>query len=282
MRDLSSVTLLFTSIALLAVAPACDKQKAGSDEEAAEQQAAKSGESAESEESTGDEAGESDDGDESGESDMSGESAEVDEALMEPGEADQEAPETFKVKFETTKGEFVGQFHREWAPNGADRLYNLVKLGFYDDVAFFRVIDGFMAQFGMKGVPKVDNTWEKATIEDDPVEKPNKRGYITFAQRKQPNSRTTQLFVNYTDNSESLDKRGFAPVGKVVEGMEIVDELYAGYGEGAPRGDGPSQKKLRSEGNSYLRENFPKLDWLESASVVETSGGDDESKDSDE
>jgi peptidyl-prolyl cis-trans isomerase A (cyclophilin A) len=276
MRYLSYAASLFSIAALLAFAPACDKQKAGSDEEAVEQKTDESETSGESEESNGEQAGESD------EMGGSGESAEVDEALLKPGEADEEAPETFKVNFETTKGEFVGEFHRKWAPNGADRLYNLVKIGFYDNVAFFRVIDGFMAQFGMKGVPKVDNTWEKATIEDDPVEKPNKRGYITFAQRKQPNSRTTQLFVNYTDNSESLDKRGFAPVGEVVEGMEVVDELYAGYGEGAPRGDGPSQKKLRSKGNSYLRENFPKLDWLESASVVETSGGDDKSKDNDE
>lgn len=279
MRNLSYVASLLSIAALLAFAPACDKQKAGSDEEAAEQQAEESGESDESAESEGassEETGESD------EMAAGGESAEVDEALLKPEEADEKAPETFKVKFETSNGEFVGRFHRKWAPNGADRLYNLVKLGFYDDVAFFRVIDGFMAQFGMKGVPKVDAAWKEATIEDDPVEKPNKRGYITFAQRKQPNSRTTQLFINYTDNSESLDQRGFAPVGKVVEGMEVVDELYAGYGEGAPRGDGPSQKKLRNEGNAYLRENFPKLDWIESASIVETDGGDAESKDSDE
>jgi peptidyl-prolyl cis-trans isomerase A (cyclophilin A) len=277
MRDLSSVTLLFASIALLACAPACDKQKAGSDDEAAEQQTDESGESGESAESEG---ASSEESGESGEMAGSGESAEVDEALLKPEEADEKAPETFKVKFETTKGEFVGEFNRKWAPNGADRLYNLVKIGFYDNVAFFRVIDGFMAQFGMKGVPKVDAAWQKATIEDDPVEKPNKRGYITFAQRQQPNSRTTQLFINYTNNSESLDKRGFAPVGKVVEGMDVVEELHAGYGEGAPRGNGPSQKKLRNEGNSYLRENFPKLDWLESASIVESGGGDEASKDS--
>lgn len=279
MRNLSYVTYLFSIAALLACAPACDKQKAGSDDEAAEQQAEESGESAEAEESGSEQADESG---ESGETDESSESAEVDEALLEPEKADEKAPETFKVKFETSKGEFVGKFHREWAPYGADRLYNLVKLGFYDDVAFFRVIDGFMAQFGMKGVPEVDDAWEEATIEDDPVEKPNKRGYITFAQRPQPNSRTTQLFINYTNNSESLDQRGFAPVGKVVEGMDVVDELYAGYGEGAPKGDGPSQKKLRNEGNAYLRENFPKLDWLESASIVESGGGDKKSKDSDE
>lgn len=124
-----------------------------------------------------------------------------------------------------------------------------------------------MAQFGMKGIPKVDAAWEEATIKDDPVEKSNKPGYITFAKRRQPNSRTTQLFINYKDNA-ALDKQGFAPVGEVVDGMDVVEKLYRGYGEGAPRGDGPSQKKIREEGNPYLKENFPKLDWIENASIV--------------
>ncbi len=251
-------------IALAGFGFACDKNKKDSDEEPTASESTASGGEAES--SDDEEAAE---GSEESESDGKTGSAEVDEALLNPEEADKEAPEAFEVRFETSAGEFVGEFHREWAPKGADRLYNLVKLDFYDDVAFFRVIDGFMAQFGMKGVPKVDAAWQEATIEDDPVEKSNTKGMITFAKRKSPDTRSTQLFVNYSDNSESLDKRGFAPVGEVVEGMDVVEDLYAGYGEGAPRGDGPSQKKLREEGNPYLKEKFPKLDWLESASIVD-------------
>jgi len=196
--------------------------------------------------------------------DTSGGTTEVDPALLKPEEADEEAPETFRVEFETTSGTIVGEFHREWAPKGADRLYNLVRIGYFEDVAFFRVIDGFMAQFGLHGEPAVNEAWMDASIEDDEVEKSNERGFITFAKRRRPNSRTTQLFINYRDNEE-LDDKGFAPVGRVVEGMEVVDQLYAGYGEDV------SQKKLRNRGNSYLDENFPELDYIESAELVESN-----------
>ena len=267
---------ILAAFTLVAAAPACDnKQDAPADDEQAESEQPESSEEESGEdESSGDEEkgaasdGEKAEGDDGAEKQKEMESVDVDPALLKPGEADEEAPKTYKVKFETTAGDIVAEIHREWSPNGADRLYNLVKIGFYDNVAFFRVIDGFMAQFGMKGIPKVDEAWKDATIEDDPVEKPNERGYVTFAKRKEPNSRTTQLFINYRDNSKSLDKRGFAPVGKVVDGMDVVDDLYAGYGEGAPRGDGPSQAKIREVGNPYLKENFPKLDWVEEASIV--------------
>jgi len=260
---------LFGLMSIPLSAPACDrngKADQPSEQPAAESQEAESGDRpSDDEESTT--ASEETDHEETDGTDS--ESADVDPALLAPEEADEEAPETFEVRFETTAGDFVGEFHREWAPNGADRLYNLVDIGFYDNVAFFRVIDGFMAQFGMKGIPKVDAAWKDATIEDDPVEKSNKRGYITFAKRQEPNSRTTQLFINYGDNSQALDQKGFAPVGEVIEGMDVVDDLHAGYGEGAPRGGGPSQKKIRTLGNSFLKENFPKLDWLENAEIVQ-------------
>ena len=194
---------------------------------------------------------------------------EVDPKLLDPKAADMEAPEEFKAKFVTTKGDFVVEFHREWAPNGVDRFYGLAKIGFYEDVAFFRVIDGFMAQFGMHGIPKVNEVWRNNNIEDDPVEKSNKRGYVTFAQRAEPNTRSTQLFVNYKDNG-ALDKQGFAPIGKVVDdGMKVVDKLHAGYGEGAPRGNGPSQGMINKKGNAYLKENFPKLDYLKKVEIME-------------
>jgi peptidyl-prolyl cis-trans isomerase A (cyclophilin A) len=160
-------------------------------------------------------------------------------ALLNPSLAKEKAPAQFRVKFETTKGAFIAQVTRASAPLGADRFYNLVKMGYYNDVAFFRVIDGFMAQFGIHGDPKVNDKWKSANINDDPTRESNVRGAITFATRG-PNTRTTQLFINFDDNSQ-LDSRGFAPFAKVVEGMEVVDQLYKGYGEGAPSGGGPRQ-----------------------------------------
>lgn len=189
-------------------------------------------------------------------------------ALLEPSRADETAPDSFQVRMHTTKGTFIIEAHRDWAPNGVDRFYNLVKIGYFRDIAFFRVIDGFMAQFGIHGNPEINRAWRKATIPDDPVKKSNKRGFVTFAKRRAPDSRSTQLFINYKDNS-SLDQRGFAPIGKVVEGMKVVNKLYAGYGEGAPRGDGPSQRRLQKDGNKYLKSNFPKLDYLKKATIVE-------------
>ncbi len=186
-------------------------------------------------------------------------------ALTDPGLANERAPDAFKVRFQTTKGDFVVQVHRDWAPNGADRLYNLVKIGFFDDVAFFRAIDGFMVQFGISGYPEVSAAWRKARIEDDPVTQSNRRGRLTFATAG-PNTRTTQLFINYKDNA-MLDSQGFAPVGEVVEGMEVVDSLYKGYGEGQPRGRGPHQGHLQMRGNAYLEAEFPKLDYIRKATI---------------
>lgn len=187
-------------------------------------------------------------------------------ALLNPAQANAKAPEQFKVKFETTKGAIVVEVNRAWAPRGVDRFYNLVKIGYFNDVAFFRVIDGFMAQFGIHGDPKVNEKWEPARISDDPVKESNVRGAISFATGG-PNTRTTQLFINYGDNSQ-LDHSGFAPFAKVIEGMEVVAALYKGYGEGAPQGRGPSQQLTQSQGNSYLRTQFPKLDYIKRASVV--------------
>jgi peptidyl-prolyl cis-trans isomerase A (cyclophilin A) len=178
------------------------------------------------------------------------------------------APATYRVRFETSKGPFVVQVDRSLAPNGADRFYQLVNDGFYNDVRFFRVISGFMAQFGINGDPAVTARWAGNTIQDDPVVGSNTRGTITFAMTGQPNSRGTQLFINLVDNV-NLDAQRFAPIGRVVEGMEVVDQLYSGYGEGAPRGPGPDQGQIRSQGNAYLTQNFPQLDYIERATVVQ-------------
>ncbi|MSR23058.1 MAG: peptidylprolyl isomerase [Gemmatimonadetes bacterium] len=177
------------------------------------------------------------------------------------------APETFRVRFETSAGAFVVEVQRAWSPNGADRFYNLVSNGFYDGVRFFRVIDGFMAQFGIHGDPSVSARWRMAAIQDDPVVGSNTRGMLTFAMSSQPNSRTTQVFINLVDNP-SLDGMGFAPFGHVIEGMDVVDELYAGYGEGAPGGSGPSQGRIQGEGESYLSTTFPQLDQVVHATIV--------------
>lgn len=192
------------------------------------------------------------------------------EALLDPSLATETAPGEFTVLLETTAGEVRIRVHRDWAPRGVDRFYNLVRIGFYDDTAFYRVIRSpkpFMAQIGFHGDPAVDAAWRKAPIQDDPVKATNTRGMVTFAKTNAPNSRTTQIFVNYADNS-FLDRMGFAPFGEVVSGMEVVDELYAGYGEGAPSGKGPAQGRIASEGNSYLREAFPELDRILKATIV--------------
>lgn len=181
-------------------------------------------------------------------------------------EMNEQAPDTYRARFETSKGDFVIEVHRDWAPNGADRFYNLVRSGYYDGVRFFRVIDGFMAQFGMHPDPLVTAQWRAAQIQDDPVVESNTRGRVTFAMTGQPNSRTTQVFINYRDNS-NLDEMGFAPIGEVVEGMEVVDQLYSGYGEGAPRGSGPDQAQIQARGNEYLNAEFPELDYIVHASI---------------
>ena len=189
------------------------------------------------------------------------------EALMNPADANETAPDTFRAQFDTTKGTFTIEVTREWAPLGADRFYNLVKRGYYDEVRFFRVLSGFMAQFGISGDPELNATWREARIQDDPVRESNRRGYVSYAMAG-PNTRTTQLFINYGNNS-GLDSQGFSPFGQVVEGMDVVDDLYSGYGEGAPNGRGPSQGLLQTQGNPYLIENFPDLDYINQATIVE-------------
>lgn len=188
--------------------------------------------------------------------------------LIDPSQATETAPDSYRVQFETTAGEFTVQVHRDWAPRGADRFYNLVRNDFYDGVAFFRAIDNFMVQFGLSGMPEVNAAWRDARIPDDEVTQQNTRGRITFATSG-PNSRTTQVFINYTDRNTKLDNMGFAPFGEVVEGMKTVDSLYKGYGEGAPRGAGPSQGRIQAEGNSYLVSSFPRLDFVIDASIIE-------------
>jgi cyclophilin family peptidyl-prolyl cis-trans isomerase len=186
--------------------------------------------------------------------------------LRNPAALTEQAPATFNANFDTSKGVFVITVHRDWAPNGADRFYNLVKNGFYDDVRFFRVIDGFMAQFGIHGIPAVATAWTNANIKDDPGKQSNKRGFVTFATRG-PNTRTTQLFINFGDNA-GLDKQGFSPFGEVTKGMDVVDKIYNGYGDGAPRGRGPDQGRVQSEGNAYLAKDFPKLDYIKTATIA--------------
>jgi peptidyl-prolyl cis-trans isomerase A (cyclophilin A) len=177
------------------------------------------------------------------------------------------APEQYRVRFDTSKGPFVIEVRRDRAPRGADRFSNLVRAGFYDNARFFRVISGFMVQFGLSGDPAVDARWSEARIKDDPVRQSNTRGTVSFATSG-PDSRTTQVFINFADNT-GLDGSGFAPFGRVVEGMDVVDALYAGYGEGAPAGQGPSQASIRREGNAYLERSFPRLDFVKTARMLE-------------
>jgi peptidyl-prolyl cis-trans isomerase A (cyclophilin A) len=187
--------------------------------------------------------------------------------LADPAALNAKAPAVYQAKFDTSKGPFVIEVHRDWAPQGADRFYNLVKSGFCDNARFFRVIEGFMVQFGINGDPKIATVWRDADIKDDPVKQSNGRGTITFATAG-PNTRTTQVFINFADNAP-LDGQGFSPFGKVVSGMEVVDSLYSGYGEGAPNGNGPDQGRIQSQGNAYLEQDFPKLDFIKTATIAE-------------
>ena len=186
-------------------------------------------------------------------------------SLANPAALNEKAPATYKAKFDTSKGVFIVEVRRDWAPNGADRFYNLVKNGFFDDTRFFRVVPNFMVQFGINGDPKVSAPWRAARIQDDKVTQSNKRGHMTFATSG-PNSRTTQVFINFKDNN-FLDGQGFAPFGQVVTGMNVVDALYSGYGEGAPSGKGPDQGRIQMEGNDYLTKSFPQLDYVKKASI---------------
>jgi cyclophilin family peptidyl-prolyl cis-trans isomerase len=186
--------------------------------------------------------------------------------LRTPSALNEKAPDTYKAKFDTSQGIFIVEVHRDWAPLGADRFYNLVKNGFYDDTRFFRVLDGFMAQFGINGDPKISAAWREARIQDDPVKQSNRRGFVTYAMAG-PHTRTSQIFINYGDNS-ALDRQNFSPFGRVSSGMEVVDALYNGYGEGAPRGQGPDQGRVQMEGNAYLTKNFPRLDFVKKATIT--------------
>lgn len=189
-------------------------------------------------------------------------------ALLAPEKATEKAPETFRAKFSTTKGDIVVEVTRSWAPNGADRFYNLIKTGFYDGVIFFRVVDGFMAQTGIHGDPAVSAKWRDARIMDDPYNPAvsNKRGFVTYAMAG-PNTRTSQIFFNFRDNG-MLDQRGFPPFGRVVEGEQVLDQLYRGYGDAPPDGRGPDQGRIQYQGNSYLKAEFPNLDSIKTARLL--------------
>jgi len=188
-------------------------------------------------------------------------------AHPKPEALSERAPDTVRVRFETSRGPFVVEAYRDWAPNGVDRFTQLARMGFFDNVRFYRVIPGFMAQFGLHGDPGVAAAWKDRAIPDDHVMHPNERGTITFAATGSPNSRNTQLFINYRDN-RNLDGMGFAPIGRVIEGMNVVDSLYSGYGEMAPDGQGPDQLRAMAEGNDYLQRGFPKLDYVVKATVL--------------
>jgi len=187
--------------------------------------------------------------------------------LRNPAALSEKAPDTYKANFDTSKGTFTVTVTRAWAPLGADRFYNLVKNGFYDEARFYRVLDGFMAQVGIHGNPTIAKAWMNARIQDDPVKQSNKRGFVTFATGG-ANTRTTQFFINFRDNA-GLDKQGFAPFGEVTSGMNIVDRLYNGYGEGAPSGKGPNQGRVQGEGNVYLNKDFPRLDFIKTATIAQ-------------
>ncbi|HEV8411261.1 MAG TPA: peptidylprolyl isomerase [Gemmatimonadaceae bacterium] len=189
-------------------------------------------------------------------------------AILHPDAAKLAAagPDSFTVHVVTSRGKFDMKIHRDWAPKGSDRLYYLVSNYYFDGIRFFRVLNGFMAQFGVSGDPAVSKVWRDLNISDDPVKQSNTRGRITFAMGG-PNTRTTQMFINYGNNSQ-LDATGFPPVGEVTNGMSVVDSLYNQYGEGAEMGGrGPSQGRTGAEGNAYLNKEFPKLDYIVTARV---------------
>ena len=175
---------------------------------------------------------------------------------------DQQAPEQFLVLFETSAGNFKVAVTRAWAPHGVDHFHALVTSGYYNEQRFFRVVPGYVVQWGMNGDPALTSQWRSAGIPDDPVTESNTRGRITFAATSLPNSRTTQVFINYGDNV-NLDSMGFAPFGEVVEGMEIVDAINAEYGQN------PDQGEIGERGNEYLIETFPDLDYIVTAGIAE-------------
>jgi peptidyl-prolyl cis-trans isomerase A (cyclophilin A) len=182
-------------------------------------------------------------------------------SLLNPASLNAKAPDVFKAQFTTTKGDFTIEVHRDWAPIGADRFYNLVKNGFFTNAAFFRVVPNFMVQFGLSANPAVNKAWQNANLKDDPVKESNKRGMVTFAKTSLPNSRSTQLYINFGDNA-GLDPQGFAPFGSVIEGMDVVDKINSSYGER------PEQDKITNEGDAYIMKNFPMIDKIKLAKVL--------------
>lgn len=188
-------------------------------------------------------------------------------ALLHPESLKAQAPAEFDAKFTTTKGDFVIHVTRAWAPVGADRFYNLVKNHFFDGVALFRVVPGFVVQFGLGPDPAVNKAWENATIKDDSVTQSNKPGYLTYAMSSQPNSRSTQLFINLGDNS-FLDSKGFAPLGEVTSGMDVIKSFYSGYGEATTSHQG----EITEQGKAYLEKSFPNLDVIKTAVIVPAGG----------
>lgn len=178
-----------------------------------------------------------------------------------PPVPNEKAPDHFKVRLDTTKGPILIQVERDWAPIGADRFYTLVKTGYYNGDRFFRVVPNFVVQFGIAADPKLTARWKQANLKDDPVKENNMRGTLTFATAG-ANTRTTQLFINLNDNVR-LDGQGFAPFGRVIDGMNVVDQIYSGYGEQ------PDQQRIESEGNAYLESAFPKLDYIKTATIVQ-------------
>ncbi|MGA2262409.1 MAG: peptidylprolyl isomerase [Acidobacteriota bacterium] len=188
--------------------------------------------------------------------------------LMNPAGLNEKAPDVYQAKFNTTKGGFVIQVRRAWAPNGADRFYNLVKNGYYDNCRFFRMVPESIVQFGITGDPRLNAIWSQAKIQDDPVKQSNRKGYVSFASSGK-NSRTTQVFINFTDDNILFDGLGFAPFGTVVKGTDVVSSFYGDYGDGPPAGKyGPEQNRVQTEGNAYLDKNFPKLDYIKTAVIL--------------
>jgi peptidyl-prolyl cis-trans isomerase A (cyclophilin A) len=187
-------------------------------------------------------------------------------SLMNPAAFKEQAPPVYKVAFDTSAGAFVVQVTREWAPKAADRFFNLVKNGFYDGVRFHRVMPNFMAQFGINGNPTVAGIWSRATFAPDPVKQSNKKMFVTFAMGGSPPSGSVQVFINYRDNA-NLDGQGFAPFGQVIEGQDVAAKLYDGYGDVQPRGKGPDNARMFKEGVAYLEKEFPKLDFIKTATI---------------
>ena len=185
--------------------------------------------------------------------------------LLNPASLTRRAPDNYKVKFATTAGDFTVEVHRDWAPLGADRFYNLVRNKFFTGETFFRVVPNFIVQFGLNGDPKVNHAWENAKIKDDPVKQHNTRGTVVFATAG-PGTRTTQLFINLRDNTASLDPQGFAPFGTITEGMENVDKIFPGYGER------PDQGGITDQGDTYLKKSFPNLTRITSATIIVPEG----------